>query len=130
MCSEKIEKTRLRRATRAPLVSQRTSSSGRQSSIHLGRTLAVPDGARAWVSGFRDPNGAGKSTTINMLRTLARPNSGSARVSGFDVVRERDDVRRHIGLVFQDPSLDGHLTATQNLRLHAELYDIDPAAIS
>jgi ABC-2 type transport system ATP-binding protein len=81
------------------------------------------------VFGFLGPNGAGKSTTINMLCTLARPTSGSARVSGFDVVRERDDVRRHIGLVFQDPTLDAQLTATQNLRLHAELYGIDREAI-
>ena len=81
------------------------------------------------VFGFLGPNGAGKSTTINMLCTLARPTSGTARVSGFDVGRERDDVRRHIGLVFQDPTLDGQLTATQNLRLHAELYDIDAAVI-
>jgi len=81
------------------------------------------------VFGFLGPNGAGKSTTINMLCTLARPTSGAARVGGFDVARERDDVRRRIGLVFQDPSLDGHLTATQNLRLHAELYDVEPGAI-
>ena len=85
--------------------------------------------ARGEVFGFLGPNGAGKSTTINMLCTLAWPTSGTARVNGFDVVRERDDVRRHIGLVFQDPTLDGQLTATQNLRLHAELYDIDPGAI-
>src|SRR5438094_9462230 len=85
--------------------------------------------ARGEVFGFLGPNGAGKSTTINMLCTLARPTSGTARVSGFDVVRERDDVRRHIGLVFQDPTLDGQLTATQNLRLHGELYDIEPTAI-
>ena len=85
---------------------------------------------RGEVFGFLGPNGAGKSTTINMLCTLARPTSGTARVSGFDVVRARDDVRRHIGLVFQDPTLDGQLTATQNLRLHAELYGIDPAAIA
>ena len=81
--------------------------------------------ARGEVFGFLGPNGAGKSTTINMLCTLARPTSGTARVAGFDVVRERDDVRRHLGLVFQDPTLDGQLTATQNLRLHAELYDIE-----
>jgi ABC-2 type transport system ATP-binding protein len=81
------------------------------------------------VFGFLGPNGAGKSTTINMLCTLARPTSGTARVAGFDVVGERDDVRRHIGLVFQDPTLDGHLTATQNLRMHAELYGIDRAVI-
>jgi ABC-2 type transport system ATP-binding protein len=81
------------------------------------------------VFGLLGPNGAGKSTTITMLCTLARPTSGSARVSGFDVVRQRDDVRRHIGLVFQDPTLDGQLTATQNLRLHAELYGIDRATV-
>jgi ABC-2 type transport system ATP-binding protein len=85
--------------------------------------------ARGEIFGFLGPNGAGKSTTINMLCTLTRPTSGLARVCGFDVVRGRDDVRRHIGLVFQDPTLDGQLTATQNLRLHAELYDIDRAAI-
>jgi ABC-2 type transport system ATP-binding protein len=85
--------------------------------------------ARGEVFGFLGPNGAGKTTTINMLCTLARPTSGTARVSGFDVARERDDVRRHIGLVFQDPTLDGYLTAEQNLRLHAELYSIDPAVI-
>jgi ABC-2 type transport system ATP-binding protein len=91
-----------------------------------GVTFSV---ARGEVFGFLGPNGAGKSTTINMLCTLAQPTSGRARVGGFDVMRERDDVRRHIGLVFQDPTLDGQLTAVQNLRLHAELYGIDAAAI-
>ncbi len=81
------------------------------------------------VFGFLGPNGAGKSTTINVLCTLARPTSGTARVNGFDVVGERDAVRRHIGLVFQDPTLDGYLTAEQNLRLHAELYNIDPEVV-
>jgi ABC-2 type transport system ATP-binding protein len=81
------------------------------------------------VFGFLGPNGAGKSTTINMLCTLATPTSGAAHVSGFDVVTQRDDVRRHIGLVFQAPTLDVQLTAEQNLRLHAELYGIDPGAI-
>jgi ABC-2 type transport system ATP-binding protein len=81
------------------------------------------------VFGFLGPNGAGKTTTINMLCTLARPSAGSARVAGHDVVRERDDVRRHIGLVFQDPTLDGYLTAEQNLRLHAELYGVDSALV-
>ena len=76
------------------------------------------------VFGFLGPNGAGKTTTINMLCTLAKPTSGEARVAGYDVVRERDDVRRHIGLVFQDPTLDGYLTAAQNLRLHADLYGV------
>jgi len=82
------------------------------------------------VFGLLGPNGAGKSTTINMLCTLARPTSGTARVGGFDVIAARDGVRRQIGLVFQDPTLDGQLTATQNLRLHAELYGVDRAAIA
>jgi ABC-2 type transport system ATP-binding protein len=76
------------------------------------------------VFGFLGPNGAGKTTTINMLCTLAKPTAGSAAVAGHDVVKERDDVRRHIGLVFQDSTLDGYLTAAQNLRLHAELYGV------
>jgi ABC-2 type transport system ATP-binding protein len=72
--------------------------------------------------GFLGPNGAGKSTTIKILCTLARATAGSARVAGFDVARQRDDVRRHIGLVFQDTTLDSYLTAELNLRFHAELY--------
>jgi ABC-2 type transport system ATP-binding protein len=76
------------------------------------------------VFGFLGPNGAGKTTTINMLCTLVRPTSGSASVAGHDVVRERDDVRRNIGLVFQDPTLDNYLTGEQNLKLHAELYGL------
>src|SRR6476646_11638281 len=81
------------------------------------------------VFGFLGPNGAGKTTTINMLCTLAKPTSGSALVAGHDVVRERDQVRRNIGLVFQDPTLDGYLTAAQNLKLHAELYGVDSALV-
>ncbi len=84
----------------------------------------------AEVFGFLGPNGAGKSTTINMLCTLLKPTSGEARVAGFDVVRERDDVRRNIGLVFQDPTLDGYLTAAQNLKLHAELYGVPSALVA
>jgi ABC-2 type transport system ATP-binding protein len=92
-----------------------------------GVSFAVATGE---VFGFLGPNGAGKSTTINMLCTLAKPSAGSARVGGHDVVAERDDVRRHIGLVFQDPTLDGYLTAAQNLRLHAELYGVDRALLA
>jgi ABC-2 type transport system ATP-binding protein len=72
--------------------------------------------------GFLGPNGAGKSTTIKILCTLARATGGSAKVAGFDVSTQRDQVRRHIGLVFQDTTLDSYLTAEQNLRFHAELY--------
>ena len=74
--------------------------------------------------GFLGPNGAGKSTTINMLCTLTRPSGGTASVAGHDIVSERDEVRRNIGLVFQETTLDGYLSAEQNLRLHAELYGV------
>ncbi|GII34429.1 ATP-binding cassette domain-containing protein [Planotetraspora mira] len=74
--------------------------------------------------GFLGPNGAGKSTTISMLCTLVTPTGGTASVAGHDIVRERDEVRRNIGLVFQDTTLDGYLTAEQNLRLHAGLYGV------
>jgi len=79
---------------------------------------------RSEVFGFLGPNGAGKSTTISMLCTLVRPTGGAALVAGHDIVAERDAVRRNIGLVFQDTTLDGYLTAEQNLRLHAELYGV------
>jgi ABC-2 type transport system ATP-binding protein len=81
------------------------------------------------IFGFLGPNGAGKTTTINMLCTLTRPSGGRAHVAGHDVVTERDDVRRNIGLVFQDQTLDGYLTAEQNLRMHAELYGVDPKLV-
>ena len=74
--------------------------------------------------GFLGPNGAGKSTTIKILCTLADPTSGTARVAGYDVVKNRDTVRRNIGLVFQDPTLDSYLTGEQNLRFHADLYGV------
>ncbi len=76
------------------------------------------------IFGFLGPNGAGKSTTIKILCTLAQPSEGSAQVAGYNVVLQRDAVRRNIGLVFQDPTLDAYLTAEQNLRFHAELYAV------
>jgi ABC-2 type transport system ATP-binding protein len=88
------------------------------------------DVAPGEVFGFLGPNGAGKSTTIKMLCTLVKPTSGSATVAGFDVVSERDRVRRNIGLVFQDPTLDTYLTAEQNLRFHAELYGVPRQLLS
>ncbi|WP_113698852.1 ATP-binding cassette domain-containing protein [Nonomuraea lactucae] len=81
------------------------------------------------VFGFLGPNGAGKTTTIGMLCTLVDPTAGSATVAGHDVVKERDEVRRNIGLVFQDPTLDGYLTAEQNLRFHAELYGVPKSMV-
>jgi ABC-2 type transport system ATP-binding protein len=78
--------------------------------------------------GFLGPNGAGKATTINMLATLLRPTSGRAIVNGFDSVRQRNDVRRSIGLVFQQPTVDEALSAEQNLRFHAYAYGV-PAQV-
>ena len=74
--------------------------------------------------GFLGPNGAGKSTTISMLCTLLKPSGGTALVAGHDVVADRAEVRRRIGLVFQDTTLDDYLTAAENLRFHAELYGV------
>ncbi|MGH3318557.1 MAG: ATP-binding cassette domain-containing protein [Nocardioidaceae bacterium] len=81
------------------------------------------------VFGFLGPNGAGKSTTINILCTLALATSGEAAVAGHDVRTERTEVRRNIGLVFQEPTLDGYLTADQNLRFHGELYGVPRAQL-
>jgi ABC-2 type transport system ATP-binding protein len=88
------------------------------------------DVAAGETFGFLGPNGAGKTTTIGVLCTLVRPTGGSAAVAGHDVASERDEVRRNIGLVFQDTTLDGYLTAEQNLRLHAELYGVPRAAVA
>jgi ABC-2 type transport system ATP-binding protein len=79
----------------------------------------VPSGE---IFGFLGPNGAGKTTTINILCTLLKPTGGSAKVCGNDVIRQRDQVRRCIGLVFQEPALDEYLNAEQNLRFHAYAY--------
>ena len=87
--------------------------------VHAGETF-----------GFLGPNGAGKSTTIKILCTLASPTAGEAKVAGFDVVRERAAVRRNIGLVFQDSTLDTYLSAERNLRFHGELYGVPRAVIA
>ena len=76
------------------------------------------------IFGFLGPNGAGKTTTINMLCTLVKPGAGSASVNGHDIVREKNEVRRSIGLVFQDTTLDDYLTAEQNIMFHAMAYGV------
>jgi ABC-2 type transport system ATP-binding protein len=82
---------------------------------------------RGEVFGFLGPNGAGKTTTISMLTTLLRPTEGSARIAGHDVERDAAGVRRAIGIVFQEPSLDERLTARENLEFHAVLYGMPRA---
>ena len=84
-------------------------------------SFAVAEGE---IFGFLGPNGAGKTTTINMLCTLLRPTSGTATVNGYDVVRQRKEVRRSLGLIFQETTLDDYLTAEQNLLFHAYAYGV------
>jgi ABC-2 type transport system ATP-binding protein len=86
-----------------------------------GISFSVEEGE---VFGFLGPNGAGKTTTINMLCTLLRPSGGSALVNGWDVAHQRREVRRSIGLVFQQPTVDEYLSAEQNLRFHGYAYAI------
>ena len=81
-------------------------------------TLDVPAGA---LVGLLGPNGAGKTTAMLLLATLLAPTRGSARIFGHDVVRERTAVRRRLGLVFQETSVDGLLTVEENLRFAARL---------
>lgn len=76
------------------------------------------------IFGLLGPNGAGKTTTISMLCTILKPTSGTALVNGFDIIKEQDKVRKSIGIVFQDPSLDNLLTGEENLRIHAGLYGV------
>jgi ABC-2 type transport system ATP-binding protein len=76
------------------------------------------------IFGLLGPNGAGKSTTISMLCTIMRPTSGTATVNGYDIVREAGRVRKSIGIVFQDPSIDDRLTGLENMEMHADLYDV------
>ena len=85
--------------------------------------------AEGEVFGFLGPNGAGKTTTIKILCTLAHPTSGRAEVAGYNVLEARNEVRRNIGLVFQEPTLDAYLTAEQNLRFHGELYGVPRAQL-
>jgi ABC-2 type transport system ATP-binding protein len=79
---------------------------------------------RGEIFGLLGPNGAGKTTTVSMLCTILKPTSGSATVNGFDLVHEANKVRKSIGIVFQDPSIDDRLTARENLYMHANLYGV------
>ncbi len=83
--------------------------------------LAVREGE---VFGLLGPNGAGKTTMLSMLCTILKPTSGTASVDGYDIVRQHAMVRRSIGIVFQDPSVDADMTARENLQMHADLYGV------
>ncbi|MBI0582804.1 MAG: ATP-binding cassette domain-containing protein [Methanomassiliicoccus sp.] len=86
-----------------------------------GISFTVEEGE---IFGFLGPNGAGKSTTINMLTTLLRPTSGRATIAGLDIMTRQDDVRRAIGLVPQDLTVDDELSGRENMYLQADLYDV------
>ncbi len=93
-----------------------------------GRSLAVDhisfEVDEGEIFGFLGPNGAGKTTTIKMLNTLTRVSAGRASIGGYDVASKKNEVRRVIGLVPQDLTLDRDMTAMQNLRIQARLYDV------
>jgi ABC-2 type transport system ATP-binding protein len=76
------------------------------------------------IFGFLGPNGAGKTTTISILCTLLSPTSGRAYIAGHDCMKEPGEVRKAIGIVFQDTTLDKDLTAYENLIFHAYLYNV------
>ncbi|HYO10632.1 MAG TPA: ATP-binding cassette domain-containing protein, partial [Tepidisphaeraceae bacterium] len=84
-------------------------------------TLSVSAGE---VVGLLGPNGSGKTTLFRILSTLVPPADGRAAVFGLDLAARRDEVRKRIGVVFQNPSLDKQLTAAENLRYHGHLYGL------
>src|SRR6476619_6849391 len=76
------------------------------------------------IFAFLGPNGAGKTTTIKILTTLLRPTSGHFEIDGLDPVKQPDEVRRRFGILFQYPSLDGYMTAYENMELHGIFYHV------
>lgn len=76
------------------------------------------------IFGLLGPNGAGKTTTIKMLTTLLPSTSGEAKVAGYDIKKQPNEIRKSIGIIFQDPSLDDDLTGRENLEFHAILYNV------
>ncbi|MEU5051715.1 ATP-binding cassette domain-containing protein [Streptomyces sp. NPDC021096] len=104
----------------------------------LGKTYAGVEAVRGIdltvaqgeTFGFLGPNGAGKTTTISMLTTLATPTSGRIEIAGHDTRTAPQQVRRNLGLVFQETTLDPELTAVENLRFHADLYALPRAGLS
>lgn len=74
--------------------------------------------------GLLGPNGGGKTTLFRILSTLMRPREGRVQIFGNDVVTQRTEVRRRIGVVFQAPSLDKKLTVLENLRHHGHIFGL------
>lgn len=76
------------------------------------------------IFGLLGPNGAGKSTIVNILITLLKNKAGTVLIDGLDLKEKQDLIRRRLGVIFQDPSLDERLTAYENLYFHARLYHV------
>ncbi|MFA5104619.1 MAG: ATP-binding cassette domain-containing protein [Candidatus Margulisiibacteriota bacterium] len=99
-------------------------------SKHFKSTKAVDDISfyvnKGECFGLLGPNGAGKTTTVNILSTLLKPTLGNATVAGYDVLKNKNEVRNSIGMVFQEPALDSKLTGKENLEFHAMMYGIPP----
>jgi len=94
----------------------------------FGSLVAVQDVSfrvgKGEIFAFLGPNGAGKTTTVKMLTTLLRPTSGRVQIDGLDTIRHAREVRRKVGIVFQDTSLDGELTAYETMDFHGSLYRV------
>jgi ABC-2 type transport system ATP-binding protein len=88
-----------------------------------GISFEVPAGQLFCLLG---PNGAGKTTTVSILTTTLAATSGRVRIADRDLSADQGGVRRDLGIVFQQPSLDLNLTAEENIRLHAVLYGLYP----
>jgi ABC-2 type transport system ATP-binding protein len=97
-------------------------------SYRYGKKVAVDNISfevkRGEIFSFLGPNGAGKTTTINLLTTLLPMQQGRVSIAGFDVARQQDDVRRSIGIVFQNPTLDWNLSVWESLEFHGRIYSM------
>ena len=82
------------------------------------------DVAEGEIFAFLGPNGAGKTTTIKMLTTMLKPTSGEMELDGLNPLEKQNEARQRFGIVFQDPSLDGDLTAAENMEIHGVLYHV------
>ncbi len=95
---------------------------------NYGKLVAVDDISfsveKGQIFSFLGPNGAGKTTTINLLITLIPIQKGKVTIAGFDVTKDKDSVRRSIGVVFQDQRLDRDLTVWETLDFHGRLYNL------
>ena len=80
--------------------------------------------AEGEIFAFLGPNGAGKTTTIKMLTTMLKPTSGAIELDGLNPQVQENEARKRFGIVFQDPSLDGDLTAAENMEIHGVLYHV------